>query len=174
MRRTISLFLSLAIVGSAFAISAGSAGAQSFTTRIETKPYYGAVVTLEHGVRVYRPLPPDRQVIINPDRVPLNLSFSDTRVYNYGAGPNYAGGGIYGSGNGTYYAPIGGPFFGTGRGRHHGLARSRVYQWHPGFYHIGATPRGPMLHGPRSFHVPGNGGMQGKPSAGQPMPSVGR
>jgi hypothetical protein len=170
MRRTFSLLLSLAIGGSIFAISAGTASAQSFTTRIETKPYYGAVVTLEHGVRVYRPLPPDRQVIINPGRVPLNLSFSDSRYYNYGAAPNYGvggvvGGGIYGNGDGTYYAPIGGPFFGKGRGLRHGSARSRVYQWRPGFYHIG---------GPRGFRGPRNGGMHGKPGPMQPMNSVGR
>ena len=77
--------LLLAVAGSALFALATSAGAESFTTRIETHPYYGAVVTLEHGVRVIRPLPPDRQVIINPDRVPLSLSYSDTNVYGYGS-----------------------------------------------------------------------------------------
>ena len=52
------------------------------TTRIETRPYYGAVVTIEAGVRVFRPLPPTKKVIINPDgQVPLSLGFNETRVY---------------------------------------------------------------------------------------------
>ncbi len=72
----------------ATAVLATAAQAEGYTTRIETRPFYGAVVTLEEGVRVYRPLPPPRQVIINPGgRTPLALSFSDVRVdkrsYNY-------------------------------------------------------------------------------------------
>ena len=44
------------------------------TTRIETRPYYGAVVTIENGVRVYRPVPPTTHLIINPDGItPLTL-----------------------------------------------------------------------------------------------------
>ena len=30
-------------------------------------PIYGAIVTIEHGVRVYRPVPPTQHLIINPD-----------------------------------------------------------------------------------------------------------
>ena len=33
------------------------AAAEPVTTRIETRPFYGAVVTMERGVRVFRPLP---------------------------------------------------------------------------------------------------------------------
>ena len=45
------------------------------TTRIETRPYYGAVVTIEHGVRVYRPVPPTQHLIVNPDGMtPLQLN----------------------------------------------------------------------------------------------------
>ena len=52
------------------------------TTRIETRPYYGAVVTIEHGVRVYRPVPPTQHLIINPDgATPLQL--------NVGEGANF-------------------------------------------------------------------------------------
>lgn len=52
------------------------------TTRIETRPYYGATVTVEHGVRVYRGLPPTRHMIINPHgQTPLELGIHDTRVY---------------------------------------------------------------------------------------------
>ncbi|MEM1306717.1 MAG: hypothetical protein AAGG99_04260 [Pseudomonadota bacterium] len=50
------------------------------TTRIEPRPYYGAVATIEHGVRVLRPLPPTRHVIINPGhRTRLNLSETNIR-----------------------------------------------------------------------------------------------
>ena len=63
------------------ALGVTSASAQS-TTRIESRPFYGATVTLEEGVRVIRPLPPERHVIINPDNAtPLSLSFNDTRIY---------------------------------------------------------------------------------------------
>ena len=45
------------------------------TTRIETRPYYGAVVTIEDGVRVYRPVPPTQHLIVNPDgTTPLQLN----------------------------------------------------------------------------------------------------
>jgi hypothetical protein len=87
---------SLAIVGLAaaaqFFAAALPAAAQGYTTRIEPRPFYGAVVTLEEGVRVIRPLPPDRHVIINPDfKTPLSLGFNETTVnerriiqnYNY-------------------------------------------------------------------------------------------
>lgn len=59
----------------------GAAAAQGYTTRIEPRPFYGAVVTLEEGVRVIRPLPPERHVIINPGNAPVSLGFNDTRVY---------------------------------------------------------------------------------------------
>ena len=36
------------------------------TTRIEPRPFYGATVTIEAGVRVFRPLPPHDRIIINP------------------------------------------------------------------------------------------------------------
>jgi hypothetical protein len=54
--------------------SASAALAQQ-TTRIETRPYYGAVVTIEHGVRVYRPVPPTTHLIVNPDgATPLEIN----------------------------------------------------------------------------------------------------
>jgi hypothetical protein len=61
----------------------------SFTTRIEGRPVYGAVTTIEHGVRVIRPLPPVRHVIINPNRTPLSLEYNDTRIYDYGTRGGY-------------------------------------------------------------------------------------
>lgn len=45
------------------------------TTRIETQPVYGATVTYESGVRVFRPIPPTGHMIINPDGLtPLSLN----------------------------------------------------------------------------------------------------
>lgn len=49
----------------------------SVTTRIEPRPYYGAVVTVENGVRVYRPLPHHDRVIINPTNAPIYLGIND-------------------------------------------------------------------------------------------------
>ena len=86
------------------------AAAGGYTTRIETRPFYGATVTLEEGVRVFRPLPPERQVIINPGAsTPLSLGFNETNVYEnrvvrnynynegYNSAPRYSvGGGYYG------------------------------------------------------------------------------
>ena len=64
MRR---LLLAIALtVAAAFPAFAGNEGG-AVTTRIETRPYYGAVVTVENGVRVWRPLPPHDRIIINPD-----------------------------------------------------------------------------------------------------------
>ncbi len=52
----------------------GAIAEEARTTRIETRPYYGAVVTIEHGVRVYRPVPPTTHMIINPDGItPLEV-----------------------------------------------------------------------------------------------------
>src|SRR5262245_55291654 len=56
------------------------AESEASTVRIDPRAYYGAVVTLEQGVRVWRPLPPTRHMIINPDDpTPLNLSLADVR-----------------------------------------------------------------------------------------------
>jgi len=56
------------------------------TTRIETRPFYGATVTIEEGVRVFRPLPSHDRVIINPGgRTNLNLTTEERRStsHNY-------------------------------------------------------------------------------------------
>lgn len=59
------------------------ARADSSTIRIETRAFYGATVTLEEGVRVYRPLPAHGRVIINPGgRTPLNLTLEERRIEN--------------------------------------------------------------------------------------------
>lgn len=69
-----------AIAGLAAALPAQAEG--SGTTRIETRPFYGATVTIEAGVRVFRPLPTTKRVIINPDgETPVSLGFNETNVY---------------------------------------------------------------------------------------------
>jgi hypothetical protein len=57
-----------------FAAGAVPATAQ-VTTRIETRPYYGAIVSVESGVRVWRALPAHDRIIINPEgRTPVSLN----------------------------------------------------------------------------------------------------
>jgi hypothetical protein len=68
--RALAMIAALAVAG-AFARVHPCA---QVTARVETRPVYGATVTLEHGVRVYRPLPPPDRAIINPGgRKPLVL-----------------------------------------------------------------------------------------------------
>jgi hypothetical protein len=95
MRRPISIWL-LAVSSAVIMLPGVAAADSSFTTRIETRPYYGAVTTLEHGVRVIRPLPPTRYVIVNPNRTPLALGFNETNVYDYSSSSD---GARYGSEN---------------------------------------------------------------------------
>lgn len=100
---------------STIALAAMTAAPPAFaggTTRIETRPFYGATVTLEHGVRVIRPLPADENVIINPGgRTPVSLGFSETNVYerrvvkNYNYGSADAGYAVYGGRAGFPYIP---------------------------------------------------------------------
>lgn len=67
-------------VAASLAAGASAAFAQSSTIRIEPRPVYGATVTLEEGVRVYRPLPADRYVIVNPNGTPVNLGLAEMNV----------------------------------------------------------------------------------------------
>ncbi|MEQ1651339.1 MAG: hypothetical protein ABL897_02515 [Hyphomicrobium sp.] len=132
----------------AFAVAGTTAvNAEAYTTRIEPRPFYGAVVTLEEGVRVIRPLPPERHVIINPgNATPLSLGFNETNVYenrtirNY----NYSEGGGSSSGTATYSGRAGfyGPGFatggyGNGAGRQggQGAAIGRAGRGHHGGHH---------------------------------------
>jgi len=70
----------LALAGVALSVAAPQVlAADSVTTRIETRPYYGAVVTVEKGVRVYRPLPAHDRVIINPSNAPIYLGLPENR-----------------------------------------------------------------------------------------------
>lgn len=104
--RLLSLFALFAcVVG-----SSGAALAQG-VIRVEPRPFYGAVVTMEEGVRVFRPLPADRYIVINPGHgTPLSLGIQDTRVYerrtihNYDHGGGRASGGSYAY-SGAGYVP---------------------------------------------------------------------
>ena len=53
------------------------------TTRIEPRPFYGATVTIEAGVRVFRPLPPHDRVIIDPGYAPVGIGAGTGRYRRY-------------------------------------------------------------------------------------------
>lgn len=146
-----SLAFTVALAPIALTLSA-PANAQ-YTTRIEPRPFYGAVVTLEEGVRVIRPLPPERQVIINPNNTPLSLGFSDTNVYerryvyNKFEGP-LGGVGGYRSGGGIPYAlPYGYGYRSFGYGGRNGF---RQFKRVPG-YASGSAGGSVGGHGRGSF-----------------------
>lgn len=101
-----SLKLAMAAL-SASLLTAGATAAlaqHASLTRVEPRPFYGATVTLEAGVRVFRTLPSTRRVIINPGHK-TQLNISDTNIRetrtinttindNRGAGaPVFVGGG---------------------------------------------------------------------------------
>ena len=100
--------LAIALLAPVLAVSPAFAGGSS-TIRIEPNSYYGAVVTVEQGVRVWRPLPPTRHMIINPAGAPVSINLTDVRetvhhrgiVQNGNAGFASAPVGDYGHG---YYA----------------------------------------------------------------------
>jgi hypothetical protein len=59
------------------------AAADAVTTRIETRPYYGAIVTVEQGVRVWRALPPHDRIIINPQgQTPVTIGVGGGNTTN--------------------------------------------------------------------------------------------
>jgi hypothetical protein len=146
MRKSLLLIASVALG----ALPATNATAQS-TTRIETNPSYGAIVTIENGVKVYRVLPGHDRVIINPGgKTPLHLGYEQVTVdernynYNYDSGPGYYDAPTYGYGG----------YWGYGRGwkgKHRGFGR-------PGFKNRGFGPRGLMNRGGRSGLGFGRGG----------------
>ena len=110
--------LALSLVAGVAICSTGSAAlAEAVTTRIETRPFYGATVTLEEGVRVFRPLPRHDRVIINPGgQTPLSLGFYESRNYSFNefVGPPQASG-TYGP---AYYGAYGNVLPRRHHGRH--------------------------------------------------------
>lgn len=84
--------------------------------RIEPRLFYGATVTMESGVRVWRALPPTRQMIINPTNAPVNVNVTDVRErithnHNYvPSAPPVAGGYVNGGYNSTPGYYLGGAF----------------------------------------------------------------
>jgi hypothetical protein len=82
--------LCVSLLTAAAVSAAMPAMAEPSTTRIETRPFYGATVTLEAGVRVYRPLPPHDRVIINPNgKTPLSLGFEENTWTSHNHNYNY-------------------------------------------------------------------------------------
>lgn len=141
-------------VAAAFLCAAAPAMAQTLT-RIETKPFYGAVVTIEEGVRVFRPLPPTGNMIINPDgRTPLNISINEVReVPAGGAGYPVTGGYDNGGGASGLYLN---PWARFGKHGHHGR-----------FGHAGKGKRYVTHVGARRVAGPGHkGGGGGKGGGG--------
>ena len=134
------VFVSFAVAAQlGFGLS--SAHAEAFTTRIEPRPFYGATVTMEEGVRVIRPLPPERQVIINPNNAtPLSLGFNETHVYenrvvrnyNYSDGGNASAQPVYGRRAG-FYGP--GFNFGGNGNRNGPGGRGAAGHMHGGGHH---------------------------------------
>ena len=125
----------LAVAAAAVTYALPASATDSFTTRIEPRPFYGASVTIEEGVRVFRPLPRQRQVIVNPGgQTPLHLGFEDTRITEYSRSDNYYYDRTpqYYGGRGSYGAPLyyGGRRFG---GKHPRRFRKgpRVGPYHP-------------------------------------------
>jgi hypothetical protein len=117
MRRTL---LSTSLISSSLLLAGAAVVDAASLTRIETRPFYGATVTIEEGVRVFRPLPAHRHIIINPDgKTPLNLTIEDRNVtvnhYQTIVDGTDDGGVVYGGGAGFFPG-----FFDKRRGfRHH-------------------------------------------------------
>lgn len=113
MSRILSSSLALAALA---ATAAPSFAGDAYTTRIEPRAFYGASVTIEEGVRVFRPLPPERHVIVNPGgQTPLSLGYNDTRVVEQSTSNNY----YYDEGGYVPRVTGNGRFFYAPR-RHHG------------------------------------------------------
>lgn len=55
----------------------GAAAGGAKTIRIEPRAWQGATISLEAGVRVFRPLPGTTHVIINPNKTPVNLTVKE-------------------------------------------------------------------------------------------------
>lgn len=116
----------------AAAISVAASGAQAGnakTIRIEPRAFYGATISLESGVRVFRPLPSTSHVIINPNKTPVNINVEDvtkriqsTSHHHYHGAPGVVRGGRVVGG----YLPYVNRF--RGKRRHHAGGRHRPFR----------------------------------------------
>jgi hypothetical protein len=71
-----SFIAAAAVAGLPIALAAPALAIDSYATRIEPRAVYGATVTIEEGVRVYRPIPSEQHVIVNPGgTTPLSLGY---------------------------------------------------------------------------------------------------
>ena len=78
------------LMAAASAAAMPALASEATTTRIETRPFYGATVTIEAGVRVFRPLPPHGKVIINPNgKTPVHLGFEENTWTSHNYNHNY-------------------------------------------------------------------------------------
>jgi hypothetical protein len=81
---TMSRILAACASAAVLAATAPAYAGGAHTTRIEESNAYGATVTIEEGVRVFRPLPSDRHVIVNPGgRTPLSVHTYDPGIPPY-------------------------------------------------------------------------------------------
>lgn len=114
--------LALSVLALALLPAAADA-ADATLTRIEPHNFYGASVTKEAGVYVYRVLPATSAVIINPDhKTPLNLSI------------NQGGDGAYRTGDASGLAARGGDQAG------YGVGGQQTYGGYGGFGDYGGKP----------------------------------
>ena len=141
LRHTRTALLAAAVALSPTAFWPSTATAQdATTTRIETRAFYGATVTLEAGVRVFRPLPPHSKVIINPGgATPLHLGHDEykatTHNYNYNSGDA-------GAPMGPAYDQV--PYYSPGfiAGRRPFQRHRHVHPNHSGRHHAAARGHG--------------------------------
>jgi uncharacterized membrane protein YgcG len=125
------------IAAAAFAVLGATSAAayDGGLVRIEPRPYYGAVVTVEQGVRVYRPLPTQNLMIINPNKTPVNLSFSRTIEHKAadggGSGGNHGNGESDGGSRSSGFSGLGtNPQVGNGGSSAVGVGGPRVIKRH--------------------------------------------
>jgi hypothetical protein len=128
------MFRSLRPLALAVALGAPlTAYAEPTTTRIETRPYYGATVTLEHGVRVFRPLPPHDRVIINPGgTTPLSLGIEEHRSTSHNHFYDHGGSARRADPEAAPAAAYGGAYLPAYGHRHNRPARHRAGGQPPG------------------------------------------
>jgi hypothetical protein len=103
-----SIGIALAVLATVLSTCAAVAN-DAKTIRIVPRAVYGATVSIESGVRVFRPIPATSHMIVNPNRTPLNLTIKDVTkrvhktVNHFGQGRTEAAG--YNSAGGFYIPP---------------------------------------------------------------------